>query len=236
MTPRHYLVTAAAVTALAPATVMAQQETDAPMTFFVTGETHSGNLGGLAGADAICQRLAAAVGAGERSWRAYLSTYGTSTEPAVNARDRIGNGPWHNARGVMIASNLADLHGDIQRDSNLIYRDTTLTEQGELVNGRVRHEGTNNEHDILTGSDSHGRSFPHGRDFPPGVPATRGQQNLTCNNWTYGGSDGSAMIGHHDRLSSFNTSWNSSHSTSGCSLEKFNETGGAGRFYCFAID
>ena len=214
----------------------AQQETDAPMTFFVTGESHSGDLGGLAGADATCQRLATEVGAGDSTWRAYLSAYRTVTEPAVNARDRIGNGPWHNARGVMIAPSVADLHGDIQRDRDLIYRATTLTESGELVNGRVRPEGTNNEHDMLTGSDSHGRSFPHGRVFPPAVPATRNQQNLTCNNWTYGGPDGSAMIGHHDRLSSFNTSWNSSHATSGCSLEKFNETGGAGRFYCFALD
>ena len=233
MKATHYLLSVAVLVA---ATVMAQQETDAPMTFFVTSEPHSGDLGGLAGADATCQRLATSVGAGDRTWRAYLSTYGTFTEPSVNARDRIGSGPWHNAQGVMIAASLADLHGDIQRDSNLLYRETTLTENGELVNGRARPEGTNNEHDMLTGSDSHGRSFPHGQAFPPGVPASRGQQNLTCDNWTYGGPDGSAMIGHHDRLSSFNTSWNSSHATSGCTLEKFNETGGAGHFYCFAVD
>ena len=233
MKATHYLLSVAVLVA---ATVMAQQETDAPMTFFVTSEPHSGDLGGLDGADATCQRLATSVGAGDRTWRAYLSTYGTFTEPSVNARDRIGNGPWHNAKGVMIAASLADLHGDIQRDSNLLYRETTLTENGELVNGRARPEGTNNEHDMLTGSDSHGRSFPHGQAFPPGVPASRGQQNLTCDNWTNGGPDGSAMIGHHDRLSSFNTSWNSSHATSGCSLEKFNETGGAGHFYCFALD
>ncbi len=236
MRARHYFLAVTAAMALVSAPVLAQQETDGPMTFFVTGEPHSGDLGGLAGADATCQRLAREAGAGASTWRAYLSTYATATEPAVNARDRIGNGPWHNAKGVLIAANVADLHGDIQRDSNLIYRETALTESGELVNGRDRPEGTRNEHDILTGSDSHGRSFPHGRAFPPGVPATRGQQNLTCSNWTYGGPDGSAMIGHHDRLSSFNTSWNSSHSTSGCSLEKFNETAGAGRFYCFAID
>jgi len=236
MKTTHYLLTVVASTVLASNMVMAQQETDAPMTFFVTSEPHSGDLGGLVGADATCQRLATEVGAGDHTWRAYLSTYGTFAQPAVNARDRIGNGPWHNAKGVRIAANLADLHGDIQRDSNLLYRETTLTEKGELVNGRVRPEGTNNEHDILTGSDSHGRSFPHGQNFPPAVPATRGQQNLSCDNWTYGGPDGSAMIGHHDRQSSFNTSWNSSHSTSGCSLEKFNETGGAGRFYCFAAD
>ncbi len=210
----------------APAT--AQQESDAAMTFFVTSETNNGNLGGLAGADSICQRLAAAAGAAERRWRAYLSTHGTQREPAVNARDRIGNGPWHNAKGVMIAASVEDLHGDIQRDSNLIFRETALTEKGELVNGRVRPEGERNEHDILTGSDTHGRAFP------PGL-ASAGNDR-TCRNWTYDGSDGSAMIGHHDRLSSWNTSWNSSHSTRGCSLENFHETGGAGRFYCFAAD
>ena len=209
-------------------TALAQQESEAPMTFFVTGQTNSGNLGGLAGADAICQRLATAVGAGNHTWRAYLSTHGTPQQPAVNARDRIGNGPWHNAKGVMIAPSLADLHGDIQRDSNLIYAGTALTEKGGLVNARIRPEGTNNEHDILTGSDSHGRAFP------PGLAS--GGNNRTCNNWTYDGTDGSAMIGHHDRQSSWNTSWNSSHSTRGCSLENFNDTGGAGRFYCFAAD
>ncbi len=205
----------------------AQIETDAPMTFFVTSTTHSGNLGGLEGADSECQRLAEAAGAGNHTWRAYLSTHGNNTEAAVNARDRIGNGPWHNAKGVKIADDVAYLHGDVQRDTNLIYRATALTENGELVNGRVRPEGTNNEHDILTGSDSHGRAFPAG--------ASR-LQNYTCDNWTYDGPDGVAMIGHHDRLSSTNTSWNSSHSTEGCSLEAFNETGGAGRFYCFAAD
>ena len=219
-------ILAALILVAAPA--FAQQETNAPMTFFVTSETHSGNLGGLAGADASCQRLAVAAGAGGHTWRAYLSTHGTPTQPAVNARDRIGDGPWHNAKGVLIAASVADLHGDIQRDSNLIYRETALTEKGELVNGRVRPEGTSNEYDMLTGSDSHGRAFP------PGT-ASQGQ-NLTCNNWTYDGSDGSAMIGHHDRLSSWNTSWNSSHSTNGCSLEDFNSTGGGGRFYCFASD
>ena len=213
--------------ALISASANAQTETDAPMTFFVTSSAHSGDLGGLEGADAECQRLAEAVGASDHTWRAYLSTHGDNTTPAVNARDRIGNGPWHNARGVKIADDVAYLHGDIQRDTNLIYRETALTEKGELVNGRVRPGGTNNEHDMLTGSDSHGRAFPAG--------ASR-LQNLTCNNWTYGGPDGIAMIGHHDRLSSTNTSWNSSHSTEGCRLEDFNETGGAGRFYCFAAD
>ena len=215
------------VVTLVSAIALAQQETDNPMSFFVTSETNSGDLGGLAGADATCQRLAGAAGAGNRTWRAYLSTHGTPTEAAVNARDRIGTGPWYNASGVMIAASVADLHGDIERDRNLIYRETALTEQAELVNGRVRPEGENNEHDILTGSDSHGRAFPGGAQL---------SNNLTCNNWTYDGPDGTAMIGHHDRLSSWNTSWNSSHATQGCRLQDFNETGGAGRFYCFAAD
>ncbi len=213
---------------LASNIVIAQQTSEPQMTFFVTSTTQSGDIGGLEGADAICQKLATAVGAGANIWRAYLSTHGTQTQPAINARDRIGNGPWHNAKGTMIAASLADLHGDIQRDSNLLYRDTAITEKGDLVNGRVRPEGTGNEHDIITGSDSHGRAFP------PGT-ASAGH-NLTCNNWTYGGPDGNAMIGHHDRQSGWNTSWNSSHSTRGCSLENFRETGGAGRFYCFAAD
>lgn len=226
-TMRELLAAATAASLFVSGSAMAQQETDAPMSFFVTSETHSGNLGGLAGADATCQRLATAAGAGGRTWRAYLSTHGTPKTPAVNARDRIGEGPWYNAKGVLIAGSVADLHGDIQRDSNLIYRETALTEKGELVNGRVRPEETNNEHDILTGSDSHGRAFP---------PGASRKHNLTCDNWTSDGPDGSAMIGHHDRISSWNTSWNSSHATAGCSLENFNETGGAGRFYCFASD
>jgi hypothetical protein len=215
-----------ATTALAAQT--AQAQTDAPMTFFVTSTTHSGDLGGLAGADAQCQNLAAAVGAGGHTWRAYLSTTGTQAEPGVNARDRIGDGPWHNANGIMIAANVADLHGDIERDRNLIYRETALTENGDLVNGRVRPQGENNEHDMLTGSDSRGRAYWGG--------LSNGGLDFTCRNWTYGGSDGNAVIGHHDRLSGWNTSWNSSHTTEGCSLADFVETGGAGRFYCFAAD
>ena len=133
MQTRAIVLAAFATSALAVQTAHAQAQTDAPMSFFVTSTTHSGDLGGLAGADAECQNLAAAVGAGGRTWRAYLSTTGTQTEPAVNARDRIGDGPWHNANGVMIAASLADLHGDIERDRNLIYRATALTENGDLV-------------------------------------------------------------------------------------------------------
>jgi len=228
MHSKAIIFSAVAATALTAQMAHSQTSTDAPMTFFVTSTTHSGDLGGLDGADAECQRLAAAVGAGARTWRAYLSTTGTQTEPAVNARDRIGEGPWHNADGVMIAASVEDLHGDIERDRNLIYRGTALTENGDLVNGRVRPEGQNNEHDMLTGSDSRGRAYWGG--------LSNGGLDFTCRNWTYGGSDGNAVIGHHDRLSGWNTSWNSSHTTQGCSLANFNATGGAGRFYCFAAD
>jgi hypothetical protein len=210
---KNIFLAAIAAIAWGSTPVMAQdEEPKPPLGFFVTSTTHSGNLGGLAGADAECQRLAAVVGAGNRTWRAYLSTHGSRTEPAVNARDRIGNGPWYNANGVMVAGSVADLHG---------------AEKGEMVNGRVRPEGTRNEHDILTGSDS------HGRPFPPGLSA-RG--DLTCNNWTSDSSEARAMIGHHDRMSGWNVSWNSSHGTAGCSLADFQSTGGAGRFYCFAAE
>ena len=214
-------------TLLSATTVMAARETDAPMTFFVTSTSQGGNLGGLAGADATCQKLAAAVGAGDRTWRAYLSTQGTNIEVAVNARDRIGKGPWHNVKGVLIAANIADLHGDIHRDSNLIVLETALTEKEELVTGRDHRKGAANEHDILTGSDTHGRAFPAGVSI---------RYNLACNNWTDNSAKGSAMVGHHDRASSWNTSWNSSHASKGCSLEDFKKTGGSGRFYCFASD
>lgn len=200
---------------------------DNSMDFFVTSSTQSGNLAGLTGADSICQKLAANAGQGHKTWRAYLSTHGTRSIPAINARDRIGKGPWYNAKGVLIAGSIADLHGDIQRDSNLITIDTALTEQGDIITGRVRPKGSQNEHDMLTGSDSHGRAFSAG--------ASR-RNNLTCNNWTDDSEIGSAMVGHHDRASSWNTSWNSSHSTKGCSLELFKKTGGSGRFYCFALN
>ena len=197
------------------------QQPPQPMRFFVTGETHSGNLGGLAGADAICQRLAQAAGQpAQRIWRAYLSQQAVGGMPAVHARERIGTGPWHNAKGALIAGSVYDLHGDFERDRNNINIDNSLTEKGERVNGRGMMP---NEHDILTGSDSHGRALPP-------------EPDRTCRNWTYDGADGMAMIGHHDRMSQGNVSWNSSHLTQGCSLENLRATGGAGRFYCFAIN
>ena len=229
MTYRYITITAASAIALSATAVTAQaQEPQPPMGFFVTSTMHSGNLGGLAGADAECQRLGAAAGAANRTWRAYISTQGTQAVPAVNARDRIGNGPWYNAAGVMVAGSLADLHGDLQRGSNLINVNTSLTETGGRVNGFGRPEGAPQEHDMLTGSDSHGRAFP------PGM--SNAADDRTCNNWTSDSADAHAMIGHHDRMSGWNTSWNSSHSTAGCSPEALNSTGGAGRFYCFAAD
>ena len=201
--------------------VVGQQAPRQPMRFFVTsaGSGDGGNLGGLAGADAICQKLASVVGSGSRTWRAYLSTQAVPGQAAINARDRIGPGPWHNAKGVLIAQNSADLHGDFQRDRNNLTKSTALTEKGEVNNG---FDDKPNRHDMLTGSDSMGRAFPVGDD-------------RTCSNWTVG-RGGSAQLGHHDRQGGGNTSWNSAHGSRGCSQPDLVATGGAGLFYCFAID
>jgi hypothetical protein len=186
------------------------------MSFFITsaGPGNGANLGGLAGADAHCQKLAAAAGAGNRTWRAYLSTGGGDQKP-TNAKDRIGTGPWHNAKGVQIAANVAELHGD----KNNLTKETQLTEKGEVVNGRG---DTPNRHDILTGSQLDGTAFTDGADH-------------TCQNWT-GSGDGSAQVGHHDRQGGGQnpTSWNSAHASRGCSQENLRGTGGDGLFYCFA--
>ena len=199
-----------------------------PMGFFVTsvGLGKGANLGGLAGADAHCQALATAAGQGNRTWRAYLSTTAAGNQPAVNARDRIGAGPWYNARGTLIANNVADLHGDVQRDRNQILGPTALNEKGEVITGRGEATPTNpNKHDMLTGSDSTGKSLP-------GDPNTQ-----TCNNWTSDGpAPNAAMLGHHDRNGGGNTSWNAAHMSRGCSQENLVATGGAGLFYCFAAN
>jgi len=198
---------------------------EAPMSFFVTstGPGDGANLGGLEGADAHCRMLATSVARGNATWRAYLSqASGFGGPAAINARDRIGNGPWYNANGAMIAANVADLHGDVQRDRNNIRKPTALDEKGEEVKGVGDQP---NEHDVLTGSDSHGRVVG-----PVGTAAA-----TTCNNWTSNG-DGAAIVGHHDRLGGPNASWNSAHSSRGCSQEGLVGTGGAGLFYCFAID
>ena len=187
------------------------------MTFFITsvGSGNGADLGGLAGADKHCQRLAAAVGAGKRKWRAYLSASASGGQPAVDARDRIGKGPWQNAKGVVVARNVAHLHG-----ANNLNKETALSEKGEMVNGRG---DTPNRHDILTGSQLDGTAFSDGMDH-------------TCSNWTSNG-DGSAQVGHHDRQGGGQnpTSWNSAHGSRGCSQENLRGTGGDGLFYCFAL-
>ena len=217
MTIKLLIMTAIVAVAVSSTAFHAQNQEQAPMTFFVTSADQAANFGGLAGADAICQRLATAAGAGDRTWRAYLSTQGTD---AVNARDRIGSGPWHNANGVQIAANVADLHGDNERDRNYLFGETALDENGNAIPGRGAQP--QNKHDILTGSDSHGMAMTGDGDF-------------TCNNWTSGG-EGSARVGHHDRSGGGNTSWNSTHGSRGCSLELLNGSGGAGKFYCFAAN
>ena len=201
-------------------TVFAQAPQKQPMSFFVTsvGAGNGANLGGLAGADAHCQKLAAAVGAGDKTWHAYLSTQAADGKPAVNARDRIGKGPWHNAKGAQIAKSLADLHGDtleLARTGNLITKNNALTEKGELMNG-VGDKPT--MHDILTGTQADGRAYTDSADH-------------TCKNWTSDG-EGIAQLGHHDRNGG-GISWNSVHPSSGCSQAKLVGTGGAGLFYCF---
>jgi hypothetical protein len=192
-----------------------------PMSFFVTsvGSGDGANLGGLAGADAHCQKLASAVGAGDRPWHAYLSAAASGGQPAVNARDRIGQGPWYNAKGVRIAKDVADLHGDTldaARIGNNLSRTTVLTEKGDSVKGAG---DTPNEHDILTGSMPDGRAFTDGADH-------------TCQNWTGNGA-GTAQLGHFDRTGGGNTSWNSAHASRGCSQANLVSTGGAGYLYCF---
>jgi len=187
--------------------------------FFVTsmGSGMGGNLGGLTGADARCQALAEAEKAGDHTWHAYLSASATATAPAINARDRIGNGPWYNAEGLLIAASVAELHSAM----NKINKDTAVTERLDQINGVG---DTPNTHDILTGSQPDGTAFD-------------GSADMTCGNWTSSGA-GRAQVGHHDRMGQGQSagSWNSAHATSGCSQDAFRSTGGAGLFYCFAID
>jgi hypothetical protein len=189
-----------------------------PMSFFVTsvGKGDGANLGGLAGADAHCQALAAAAGRGAATWRAYLSQTPAGATPAVNARDRIGKGPWFNAKGALIASNVDDLH----LDRNNIRKPTALNEKGEEVKGVG---DTPNQHDMLTGSDSMGR-------YLPGNAA-----NTTCANWTSNAA-GSAVLGHSDRLGGPSASWNAVHASRSCSQPDLVATGGAGLFYCFVAE
>src|SRR3954453_6744267 len=193
-------------------------------TFFVTsnGIGNGGNLGGLAGADNYCQQLAQADGAGAKTWRAYLSTQGAEGQPAVNARDRIGKGPWQNAKGEVVAKDVAELHG-----ANNLTKQTALSEKGEVINGRG---DTPNRHDVLTGSQPDGTAFS-------------GNDDRTCKNWT-SSTQGAAMVGHSDRIGlrddDASKSWNSSHpsrgSEGGCSQADLKSTGGDGLMYCFAAN
>ncbi|WP_444813283.1 hypothetical protein [Variovorax saccharolyticus] len=194
-----------------------------PMGFFVTsvGAGKGADLGGIAGADKHCQSLATAAGAGGRTWRAYLSTQGKDGVPTVNARDRIGSGPWSNAKGVVVARDVNHLHG-----ANDINKQTALNEKGLPVEGR---SDTPNRHDILTGSRADGTAFsPNDTD-------------MTCGNWTRSSTEGVAVVGHHDRAGPttdpWAVSWNSSHQTrGGCSQQALRGTGGDGLLYCFAVN
>jgi len=211
---------------LATALVVAQpaHAQSASTTFFVTsnGIGNGANLGGLAGADNQCQTLAQAAGAGAKTWHAYLSTQAADGKPAVNARDRIGKGPWQNSKGVVIAKDVADLHG-----ANNLTKQTALSEKGDVINGRG---DTPNRHDALTGSQPDGTAFPAGED-------------RTCKNWT-SATQGAAMMGHIDRIGlrddDASKSWNSSHPSrgpdGGCSQADLKSTGGDGLLYCFAAN
>ena len=214
------LMTFIGLLALASPGIAQAQTASADTSFFVTsaGSGKGADLGGLEGADRHCETLAEAAGIRGKMWRAYLSTQGAN---AVNAKDRIGRGPWQNAKGAVIAKDVADLHGP----NNNLTKQTALTEKGELVKGRGDQP---NQHDILTGSQPDGTAFA-------------GSQDMTCGNWTKSGSEGAAMTGHHDRMGLDESppakSWNSSHATrGGCSQDALRGTGGAGLFYCFAAN
>lgn len=205
---------AAALVLVAACAAMSQ---DTSMSFFITSVNpgRGGDLGGVAGADAYCQKLAAAAGAGGKTWHAYVSAEASGGQPAVNARERIGHGPWFNAKGTMIASSLEELHAN-----NKLTKDTNLDEKGQVVNG---YGDTPNRHDIMTGS----------------TPDGRVAVGATCNNWT-ASSGSTTIVGHSDRKGTnpdpvANASWNSSHKTQGCSLPELEKTGSAGLLYCFAV-
>jgi hypothetical protein len=215
------LLAVVALSAMSCATQDEQQaSTRNPMTFFVTsvGSGKGADLGGLAGADRHCQSLAQAVGAGNRTWRAYLSNSAMGGSQAVNARDRIGRGPWQNAKGVVVARDVNELHG-----TNNLSKQNSISEKGEVIPGVGDPV---NMHDILTGSSPDGRAMP-------------GDKDMTCGNWTKSG-EGAAIVGHNDRRGlrddEASRSWNSSHPSRGCSQENLRSSGGAGFFYCFAAN
>ena len=221
MHPRMKLALLASAAAILGACGSMSSMSQNPMSFFVTSANpgKGADLGGLAGADAYCQKLATSANAGRKNWRAYLSTKADGPSPAVNARERIGRGPWQNAKGMVEATSVDDLHGP----DNKISKQTALTEKGEVVSGRGDPV---NMHDILTGSTPDGR-----------VAMAAG--DTTCGNWTQSGA-GSAIVGHHDRMgldeSAAAKSWNASHATRGCGMDALKLTGSAGLFYCFAAN
>ena len=212
------LITSASLLLGMPLALQAH-EVDNKMSFFLTsqGPGNGADLGGLAGADSHCQKLANSVGAGDKTWHAYLSTAAHDGKPSVNARDRIGNGPWYNAKGVKVASDVDDLHSDKSKLSKA----NSISEKGEVINGRGDKP---NRHDILSGSDLNGYLM-------------QGNGDKTCSNWTSSG-EGSAQVGHHDRIGGGQnpTSWQSAHGSRGCSQENLRGTGGDGLFYCFAVE
>ena len=219
ISPACFALAAISVLAAAPA-----QAQSADTGFFVTSTPigNGGNLGGLAGADNQCQTLAQAAGAGAKTWRAYLSTQAADGKPAVNARDRIGKGPWKNAKGAVVAKDVAELHG-----TNALTKQSALSEKGEVINGRG---DTPNRHDVLTGSQPDGMAFAAGED-------------RTCKNWT-SSTQGAAMVGHSDRIGlrddDASKSWNASHPSrgpdGGCSQNDLKSTGGDALLYCFAAN
>ena len=224
MKSASYLSVVTAVLALSACARQANQQaasTANPMTFFLTsaGSGNGADLGGLAGADRRCQDLAQAAGAGAHTWHAYLSASAAGGAAAVNARDRIGTGPWQNARGVIVAQSIADLHSA----NNKLNKENSISEKGEIIPGRG---DSVNKHDILTGSSPEGRAIQSATDN-------------TCGNWT-SSSTGAAIVGHHDRIGIRDDeamrSWNSSHPSRGCSQENLRSSGGAGLFYCFAVN
>lgn len=220
-------ITTLAVAAVAPFAFIGELEAQqAPpqfpnMTFFITSTSgpNGADFSGIEGADRHCQTLAAKAGAGGKTWRAYLSTQATGDKPAINARDRIGKGPWYNAAGLQIATSVDDLHSD----NNKIDVEGGLAETGRRIPSRLF---VVNQHDILTGSTADGRAHPPGKD-------------MTCGNWTKGG-EGSAFVGHHDRMGlrddAPSKSWNASHPSRGCSADMLKRSGGAGLLYCFAAN
>ena len=196
-----------------------------PLSFFITSEGigKGAELGGLAGADAHCQKLAEAAGSVNKTWHAYLSTQAVDGQPAVHARSRIGQGPWHNAKGAEVAKNVEHLHGDsleAARLGNNLSKTTAITEKSEAIKGAGDKP---NQHDILTGSQPDGTAFTDTDDH-------------TCKNFTSSAEEGSAQVGHFDRTGGGNISWNSAHASKGCGQENLVKTGGAGLFYCFAVN